>query len=500
MPITECGGKYTEQSTKYYIQYRDSTGKKRRVPGYTDKEATAQLAADLERKARLIQSGLTDPHESGKTRPLHEHLADFHDYLEARDNSQKHVTQTWTRIDRLVRGCGFSNWCDITPSAIVNWLAAERGANRIGLKTSNYYLAAIKQFCTWLEDDGRVPKARNPIEHLTALSAETDIRWQRRAISTEEFSRLIAAAHTGPKVQCVAGPERAMLYVLAAWTGYRREEIASLTIKSFDLDALPATVKVSASFSKRRKNDIIPLHPAVTEQLRSWIGKLANATPDTHLFHLKTLGGGLRRTAKMMRLDLERARQIWINESSSAEEKRRRQDSDYLQYQSGDGLYADFHANRHTFITNLALAGVHPKLAQSIARHSDVNLTLGIYSHVDIGKQAEAISLLPAPPEMLAPATESQSQAGEADPKAKPRPQSHTVESVAPIVAPAFGFECLCMASAVTEATTEFSGERKQKPLPEQGLVAICHHLAQGDLSSGGGIRTPDTRIMIPLL
>ena len=25
-----------------------------------------------------------------------------------------------------------------------------------------------------------------------------------------------------------------------------------------------------------------------------------------------------------------------------------------------------------------------------------------------------------------------------------------------------------------------------------------CHHLVSGDLSSGGGIRTPDTRIMIP--
>jgi len=40
--------------------------------------------------------------------------------------------------------------------------------------------------------------------------------------------------------------------------------------------------------------------------------------------------------------------------------------------------------------------------------------------------------------------------------------------------------------------------ERKQKPSPKQGVVAVDDHLAQGDLSSGGGIRTPDTRIMIP--
>ena len=63
-------------------------------------------------------------------------------------------------------------------------------------------------------------------------------------------------------------------------------------------------------------------------------------------------------------------------------------------------MYADFHANRHTFITNLARAGVHPKLAQSMARHSDVNLTMGIYSHVEVAQQADAINTLPAPPSL----------------------------------------------------------------------------------------------------
>jgi hypothetical protein len=40
---------------------------------------------------------------------------------------------------------------------------------------------------------------------------------------------------------------------------------------------------------------------------------------------------------------------------------------------------------------------VHPTLAQTIARHSDVNLTLNVYSHVSIGEQAAAIRSLPAP-------------------------------------------------------------------------------------------------------
>ncbi|HMP04937.1 MAG TPA: tyrosine-type recombinase/integrase, partial [Lacipirellulaceae bacterium] len=61
------------------------------------------------------------------------------------------------------------------------------------------------------------------------------------------------------------------LYILAAWTGYRRKELASLTLKSLDLDGSPATVPVQAGDSKRRKNDVVPLHPAVVDRFKAWI-------------------------------------------------------------------------------------------------------------------------------------------------------------------------------------------------------------------------------------
>ena len=38
------------------------------------------------------------------------------------------------------------------------------------------------------------------------------------------------------------------------------------------------------------------------------------------------------------------------------------------------------------------------------------------------------------------------------------------------------------------------------KPIPRNNLDAAYQRLAGGDRNSGGGIRTPDTRIMIPLL
>jgi hypothetical protein len=51
------------------------------------------------------------------------------------------------------------------------------------------------------------------------------------------------------------------------------------------------------------------------------------------------------------------------------------------------------------FITNLGKAGVSPKVAQALARHSDINLTMNVYSHVGLSDQASAVRDLPAPPQ-----------------------------------------------------------------------------------------------------
>ncbi len=62
-----------------------------------------------------------------------------------------------------------------------------------------------------------------------------------------------------------------MIYQIAAWTGFRKGEIGSLTIGSFDLDSQACTATVPAAFSKRRREDIQILHPYLVEKLRSWL-------------------------------------------------------------------------------------------------------------------------------------------------------------------------------------------------------------------------------------
>ena len=68
-----------------------------------------------------------------------------------------------------------------------------------------------------------------------------------------------------------------------------------------------------------------------------------------------------------------------------------------MTYVDRQGRFADFHANRHTFITNLGRAGVSPKTTQTLARHSDIRLTMNVYSHTDLEEKADAIRRLPSP-------------------------------------------------------------------------------------------------------
>src|SRR3972149_10405562 len=100
----------------------------------------------------------------------------------------------------------------------------------------------------------------------------------------------------------------------------------------------------------------------------------------------------------MILQDLNAARQKWIEDAKTSDECLERIKSDFLRYCNHDGLFADFHSMRHLFITSLDRAGVSVKMAQTLARHSDVRLTLGVYTHVELEDQTAAIGMLAGPP------------------------------------------------------------------------------------------------------
>lgn len=186
-----------------------------------------------------------------------------------------------------------------------------------------------------------------------------------------------------------------------AYTCYAHE-IGSLAKRSLRLDEDPPTVTVAACYSKRKRRDTQVLHSEVANRVREWLKTKEDLGIDDLLFPVsaKVPGGTERRTSKMMRHDLKMARKKWIDEATTPEDRRVREMSDVLEYQDDEGLFADFHSNRHTFITSLERAGVSPRRAQTLARHSDIRLTMGIYTHIGLHDQTTAIESLPAPPSL----------------------------------------------------------------------------------------------------
>jgi len=68
---------------------------------------------------------------------------------------------------------------------------------------------------------------------------------------------------------------------------------------------------------------------------------------------------------------------------------------DPVPYVDDAGRVADFHALRHSFISHLANAGVHPSVAKTLARHSTITLTMDRYTKVARERETDALALLP---------------------------------------------------------------------------------------------------------
>ncbi len=391
------GKKELRYNAKWYIKYKDADEVWQCVPGFQDKSATHELAAKLERESELGRRGVVNPYERHRKTPLATHVSDFKGQLQNYGNSDKHVGLIIDRVQAVIDFCGFAFIGDVSASKVQGFLGNLRSRGR-SAETRNHYLSAFKQFCRWLVSDRR--SADSPLAHLKKENSKIDRRHDRRALGDDEFRRLVAAAEAGPVIEAVSGDDRAMIYIVAAWTGYRRGELASLTLRSFQLDGECPSVRLNPIDSKNRKGGETPLHPVVVERLQAWLAKRPPTDRNALLFPLQTESGKhYRKTSKMMKRDLAAARKVWLKEAEDNKpELALREASDFLAYCDEDGLFADFHANRHTFISNLGRAGVPLATAQKLARHSDPKLTANVYTHIGVDEQAAAVRGLPAPP------------------------------------------------------------------------------------------------------
>jgi len=243
----------------------------------------------------------------------------------------------------IFKACGFRVWTDISGDQVQTQLAAMRGRkqNPISVQTRNFYLQAAKQFCKWMVRPAR-RATESPLAHLSGLNVKADRRHDRRAFTLDELLYLLKYLATAPVRAKMTGAERALLYRLAVETGLRRGGLARLTVSSFDLDGPePAVVVKAGAKNKYKAERRVPLRAATVALLRL---HLKDKEPDAAAFAVPPK----QHSAKMVKADLDAAREAWLKEAATPQDRTEREKADFLRYKNAAGHFLDFHALRHT--------------------------------------------------------------------------------------------------------------------------------------------------------
>ena len=101
----------------------------------------------------------------------------------------------------------------------------------------------------------------------------------------------------------------------------------------------------------------------------------------------------------MMDRDLAAARDNWLDEAETAKERAERREPTTSAIATTEGCLPISTACGICSSRILSGAGISPKMAQTLARHGDIRLTLGVYTHIEIHDCTLAIQSLPAPPD-----------------------------------------------------------------------------------------------------
>lgn len=366
----------TIYSKRWYGTVKTYDGKKKQVPLTEDEDTSSDMLKRLQRtedERKVIGFTKIDEH---RQKSILDHLDDFKTSLESKNNTPAHIKLTISRIKALLTECGVKTVADFDGSKVLNTLSKWRSRKKksISVGSSNHYLVAIKGFTRWLWTEKRTTE--DVFVNLKKLNSQTDRRRVRRPMTSEEIGRLIWVTSESRKTYRGSNwklnpSDRVLLYSIALYTGLRSIEIGSLKVSSFDLET--KTVTVEASNTKNRKKASLPIHPTLFELLKSRFESDPNifSTPQSLLF--SGLNPLHRIPGKVFVRDLRRAG-IALRDSQER--------------------VLDFHSLRYTFITSLALAGVHPAKAQRLARHSDINLTMSVYTQLDVDDLRGAVDLI----------------------------------------------------------------------------------------------------------
>jgi integrase len=351
---------------KYIFFYTDLTGQRRKKTLEADRAISERLKAAFLEKVRLRKDGLVDERDEKFSKhdgkPLKDHLADYARVLSANGVTDKHAETVAMHVARVLELAKLRRISDLSASRVQEALAHIRRTRSAG--TVNEYTTHVKGFSRWLWRDRR---ARDYVlADIKKKDARNDRCHVRRRMTDAEVLAVITAAENGREMMSgFTGPDRAMLYRIAHGTGFRAKELRTLTPERFRLDDNPPTITALGCYTKNRREAVQPIKASLADLLRPWLARRPRGKPVFDKMNT--------RTAEMLREDLEAAG---------------------VPYKTDEGV-ADFHASRGTYVSNLVASGASVKTCQTLARHSEPALTIGIYAKSSWHDVQGAVEKLP---------------------------------------------------------------------------------------------------------
>ena len=408
--LTKDGKRFLKPQRNYAGRYKDYYGVRRTVTLCQEKEASQAVLNELVKNIDLLKAGRAIPplseispiirdkvqealRDSGQEtksdqlsrKPLKALYRMYLEHLEASGTTEKHRKEVKRCLNVITTECGFQFLKDICQPPVKEFINKKKGCG-LSDRTVNVYVDKLRYFCRWAVKNNLL--INDPFADFVRLDEKTNRVREARSLTPEEVKKLLEAAYKRPlqkrkeagccKIQTktikkltLLGEQRRLAYALMLYAGLRVNETRQLVWADVDLEQ--RLVKVRPTTTKNSRAATLPLHSYVIELLRDWQEK----HPDAEQSH----------------------RIVNIPVSNSSFLKVFNRDLDFAGIEKEDdvGRVVHLHALRHSFASLLACQGVHPHVLRSLARHSRVETTMSLYTHILRGDDISAIESLQGP-------------------------------------------------------------------------------------------------------
>lgn len=382
------------------IRETSRSPERRHALGTTDRRIAAQELARRLLEIEKRNAGLLPPRSVAEAaqRPLLDLVEVFLAHLHSRQKSANTIRIYRWALRKLSTECSWNYLGDVSAESFEVW----RDGSPLSGETKNDFLSAGSRLFRWLK--WQKMARENPFEFVEPVDTRASEKEHRRALTVPEVVALLAATPH----------PRSLVYRMALETGLRRSELLGLRwgdlmlgglgaqppvrppLAAVELEAAacaptaghslwsgpserhppakPAlnsnagpSVRVRASIAKNRKTVLLPLRDELAALL------VQHRATDAASF--QPVFDSVPEVETLAR-DLNRAGIPFVDEL---------------------GRRADFHALRYTFGTHLVLSGAQPRVVMELMRHSDLKLTMKLYtdSRQLQGPGADAVARLP---------------------------------------------------------------------------------------------------------